>query len=239
MLQWSLHLHGNCSWKAFFLALSGTTPKLHAMEEDIALPEREATKKTARIDALRSGYEAANILRIQESDKWISWSPVTEVSSIQGSYDGAPPLHLRGTPHAALGKQGKLAAWLATAEWDSVATNACINALQSDLEGPNKTAPAQDALPWHESDDHLDGTSFLSDPSPARDTLIWESLPPQAGSDAYFNIVVVPSASPATTASTPRSCISQEDEQSQMHGRGKTISEANTLDTYMTDTQND
>jgi hypothetical protein len=98
--------------ESFSPALSGTTPKLRAMEEDIALQEREATKKTARIDALRSGYEAAIKLRIQESDKWISWSPVTKASYVQGSYDGAPPLHSRGTSHTASGKQVKLVAQL-------------------------------------------------------------------------------------------------------------------------------
>jgi hypothetical protein len=150
------------------------------MEEDIALQEGEATKKIARIDALWLGYEAAARLKIQESNKWISWSPVTKASSVQGSYDGAPPLHSRGTPHAALGKQVKLAARLATAERYSAAANARVNALRSDLEGPNKTPPAQDALPWHESDDHLDGTSVLSDYSPAQETLLQESLLPQA-----------------------------------------------------------
>jgi hypothetical protein len=118
---------------------SKPTPALRAMEDEIALQDKEDTEKTARIEALCSRFEAAARQRLQAGDKRITWSSSAEASIGQGDVVRAPPHYARGTPHAASGKQEKLAAQLATAEWDSAAANARNTSLwsnQGDLTVP-------------------------------------------------------------------------------------------------------
>jgi hypothetical protein len=89
---------------------SEPTPALHVMEDEIALQDKEDTEKTARIKALRSGFEAAARQQLQAGDKSITWSSSTEASIGQGDIIGVPPHYARRTPHSASGKQEKLAA---------------------------------------------------------------------------------------------------------------------------------
>jgi hypothetical protein len=145
--------------KDFLTPRSKPTPALRAMEDEIAFQDKENTEKTARIEALRSGFEAAARQRLQAGNKRITWSSSTEASTGQGDVVGAPPHYAKETPHAASGKQEKLAEWLATAKWDSVAANACVASLQSNQGEPNGTLPAQDAPPPNEPEDPIDGLS--------------------------------------------------------------------------------
>jgi hypothetical protein len=112
--------------KDFLTPHSKPTPALCAMEDDIALQDKEDTEKTARINALHSRFEAAARQRLQAGNKRITWSSSMEASIGQGDVVGAPPHYARGIPHAASGKQEKLAARLATAKRDSAAANACV-----------------------------------------------------------------------------------------------------------------
>ncbi len=145
--------------KDFLMPCSEPTPALHAMEDEIALQDKEDTEKTARIEALCSRFEAAARHQLQAGNKRITWSSSTEASIGQGDVVVVPPHYARGTPRAALGKQEKLAAWLATAKWDSAAANACVASLRSDQGGPDGTLPAQGTPPPNEPEDPIDGTS--------------------------------------------------------------------------------
>ncbi len=131
-------------------------------------------------------------------DKRITWSSSMKASISQGDVVGAPPHYARGTPHAASGKQEKLAAWLPTAKQDSAAVNACVASLRSDQGGPDGTLPAQDAPPPNKPEDPIDGTSK----NPIR-----ESSSLQGPEDSY-NGAGASSATPATPSSTPRSHMS-------------------------------
>jgi hypothetical protein len=177
---------------------SKPTPALRVMEDEIALQDKEDTEKTVRIKALRSRFEAAARQRLQAGNKRITWSSSMEASIGQGDVVGVPPHYARGTPHAALDKQEKLAARLATAEWDSAAANAHVASLRSNQDGPDGTLPVQDAPPPNEPEDPIDGTSknpIQESPSPRG---------PEDSSDGAG----ASSATPATPSSTPRSHVS-------------------------------
>jgi hypothetical protein len=174
------------------------TPALHAMEDDIALQDEEDKEKTARIDALCTGFEAAARQRLQASDKRISWSSPIEASINQGDVVGKPPHYARGTPHVASGKQEKLAARLATTKWDSAAANARVASLWANQGGPDGTLPAQGALPPNGPEDPIDGTSK----NPIQES------PSSQGPEDSSNSASASSATPATLSSTPKSRVS-------------------------------
>jgi hypothetical protein len=121
-----------------------------------------------------------------------------EASTNQGDVIGTPPHYARGTPRVALGKQKKLAAWLATAKWDSAAANARVASLWADRGRPDGTLPAQDALPPNGPEDPIDGMS--KNP-------IWES-PSSRRSEDSSDGTGASSATPATPSSTPKSRVS-------------------------------
>ncbi len=190
----------------FLMPHSKPTPALCTMEDTIALQDKVDTEKTARIKALRSRFEAAARQLLQAGDKKITWSSSTEASIGQGDVIGVPPHYARRTPHAASGKQEKLAARLTTAERDSAAANACVASLGSNQGGPDRTLLAQDAPPPNEPEDPIDGTSK----NPIRES------PSPRGPEDSSDGAGASSATSATPSSTPRSHVSLSSHGAQM-----------------------